>query len=150
MKLQFIFLFFIVILAAGLRLWQLGSVPSSLDWDEVAHGYNAYSIAQTGKDEYGAFLPIVLRSYNDYKPALYTYITIPSIFLFGLTPFAVRLPSALFGILTVFVIYFLVYELFRKSEKKETLALLSAFLFAISPWHIQFSRIAFEANIGLG
>src|SRR3990167_10214504 len=33
--------------------------------------------------------------------------------------------------------------------KLEILALLSAGLMAISPWHIQFSRVAFEANIGV-
>lgn len=141
----FISLILIVIVASILRLWQLGNVPSSPDWDEVALGYNAYSILQTGRDEYGKFLPIVLRSFDDYKPALYTYLTMPSIGLFGLNVVAVRLPSVIFGILTVLATFFLVRELF----KKDTIALLAAFLLAISPWHIQFSRVAFEANVGV-
>lgn len=144
-KLTIILLFFVVIIASILRLYQLGSVPISPDWDEAALGYNAYSILHTGKDEYGKFLPIVLRSYDDYKPALYAYITIPSIAIFGLTVFAVRLPSALFGILTVLGAYFLITELFGKSR----MGLLTAFLLAISPWHIQFSHAAFEANVGV-
>jgi 4-amino-4-deoxy-L-arabinose transferase-like glycosyltransferase len=137
----------IIIVASILRLWQLGAVPVSPDWDEAALGYNAYSVMHTGRDEYGTFLPIILRSFGDYKPALYMYLAIPSIAVFGLNTFAVRLPSAIFGILTVFVTYFLVKELFRKYSK--FLPLLSAFLLAISPWHIQFSRVAFESNIGL-
>lgn len=141
----FIFLILIIIIASGLRLWKLGEVPSSPDWDEVALGYNSYSIMQTGKDEYGEFLPIILRSFNDYKPALYAYLDMPFIKLLGLNVLAVRLPSAIFGILTVFATYFLIKQLF----KKEKLALLSSFLLAISPWHIQFSRIAFEANVGV-
>src|SRR3990167_8598168 len=92
----FIFLTIIIGIASVLRLWQLGKVPSSPDWDEVALGYNAYSILQTGRDEYGKFLPIVLRSFDDYKPALYVYLAIPAIKLFGLNVFAVRLPSAFF------------------------------------------------------
>lgn len=135
----------IIMVASGLRLWQLGKVPSSPDWDEVALGYNAYSIMQTGRDEYGSFLPVILRSFDDYKPALYAYLSIPSISVFGLNEFAVRLPSAIFGILTVLAVFFLVKELF----KKDNIALLSAFLLAISPWHIQFSRVAFEANVGV-
>src|SRR6266852_41358 len=91
-------LIFIIIIAATLRLWQLGSVPPSPDWDEAALGYNAYAILHTGKDEYGKFLPIVLRSFDDYKPALYAYLVIPSVQIFGLNLFAVRFPSAVFGV----------------------------------------------------
>lgn len=135
----------VLILGAFLRFWQLGSVPPSPDWDEAALGYNAYSILKTGKDEYGTFLPVSLRSYDDYKPPLYMYLSIPSIAFFGLNTWAVRLPSAIMGLLAVLGTYFLVKELF----KKENLSLVSSFLLAISPWHVQFSRIAFEANAGV-
>lgn len=135
----------IIVVAAALRLWQLGAVPTSPDWDEVSLGYNAYSISHTGKDEYGAFLPVVLRSYDDYKPALYTYLAIPTTQVFGLNVFAVRLPSAIFGILAVVAVYFLMKELF----KEEKISLFTSLLLAISPWHLQFSRIAFESNVGL-
>lgn len=144
-KIVWIILGGIIIVAAVLRLWQLGHVPISPDWDEVSLGYNAYSILHTGRDEYGAFLPIVLRSFGDYKPALYAYLTIPSVSLFGLNVFATRLPSAILGIVTVFLTFFLAKELFKRND----IALLSAFLLAISPWHIQFSRVAFETNVGL-
>src|SRR2546423_2218531 len=97
-KLVTLLLFAIVILSAVLRLYQLGAVPISPDWDEAALGYNAYSIMQTGRDEFGTLLPVVLRSFDDYKPALYTYLIIPFIPFFDLTVLAVRLPSALFGI----------------------------------------------------
>jgi 4-amino-4-deoxy-L-arabinose transferase-like glycosyltransferase len=152
-KKQLILLFFVILLAAILRLWQLGTVPSSPDWDEAALGYNAYSIIHTGRDEYGKFLPIILRSFDDYKPALYTYLVIPTITVFGLNTFAVRLPSALFGILTVVAVYFLVDEFVQRKRKSERIdayiPLVTAFFLAISPWHLQFSRIAFESNIGL-
>ncbi|MEK7570657.1 MAG: glycosyltransferase family 39 protein [Patescibacteria group bacterium] len=161
MKKNTIVLLIIIIFAAALRLWQLGTVPLSPDWDEAALGYNAYSIMQTGKDEYSDTLPIVLQSFGDYKPALYVYFALPFIALFGLDVFAVRLPSALFGILTVLATYFLVKELFghktNDEERKKTtpssyssyLPLLTTFLLAISPWHMQFSRVAFEANMAL-
>ena len=152
----FVFLTLIIILASFLRLWQLGKVPLSPDWDEVALGYNAYSIMQTGRDEYGELLPIVLRSFDDYKPALYAYLAIPSISFFGLNVFSVRLPSAIFGILTVIATYFLARELFKNSRLKleiENWKLeipeVATLLLAISPWHIQFSRVAFEANVGV-
>ncbi len=157
MKISLYILIGILLIASGLRLFALGNVPPSPDWDEASLGYNAYSILKTGKDEYGKFLPVVLRSFDDYKPALYVYFAIPSMIIFGLNTFAVRLPSALFGILTVLMTFLFVRELFRKEGlvlmgkriHSDFLALTSAFLLAISPWHIQFSRIAFESNVGM-
>jgi len=138
-------LIMVVVLAAVLRLWQLGNVPLSPDWDEASLGYNAYAILNTGKDEYGTAYPVVLKSFGDYKPALYTYLIIPFLPFFDLSLQAVRLPSAIMGIIAVVGLYFLVKELLPDKR----IALLSSFLLAISPWHIQFSRVAFEANIGL-
>ncbi|RJR30221.1 phospholipid carrier-dependent glycosyltransferase [Candidatus Microgenomates bacterium] len=139
-----LFIILILILTACLRFYQLGDNPPSLDWDEASLGYNAYSILKTGKDEFGRYLPVSIRSFEDYKPAMYTYLTVPSVYIFGLNEFAVRLPSAILGVLTVFVCYFLVKELFNQK-----IALLATFLLAISPWHLQFSRVAFESNASL-
>lgn len=147
----------ITILSFFLRIYQLGSVPSSPNWDEVALGYNALSILETGRDEYGKFLPVVLRSYDDYKPALYAYLVIPSYLIFGLSAFSVRLPSAFFGTLAVLATYFLVIEILGKSKinilskqiDTRIFALATAFLLSISPWHLQFSRVAFESNVGV-
>src|SRR3989344_1096269 len=145
----------IILIAAVLRLWQIGQVPPSPDWDEAALGYNAYSILKTGRDEYGTWLPVVLRSFDDYKPPLYMYLAIPFVGLFGLETWAVRLPSAIAGILAVIGTYFLVKELLPNSKRFVIWNLsfgipgVAALLLAISPWHIQFSRIAFEANISV-
>ena len=97
-------------MATVLRLWQLGNIPPSPDWDEAAIGYDAYSIIHTGSDQFGKYLPVVLRSFDDYKPAFYAYLTIPSILIFGLNVFGVRLPSAIFGILSVLAVFFLLGE----------------------------------------
>ena len=148
MKKTLISLFIILSVAIGLRFYQLGSVPPSPDWDEAALGYNAYSVLKTGRDEYGTFLPLAFRSFDDYKPPLYVYLAVPSVALFGLSVWSTRLPSAVMGVLAVLGVYFLVGELLRNT-KNHVIPLLSSFLLAISPWHIVFSRIAFEANIGL-
>lgn len=144
-------LLIVIAIGAFLRFYQLGSNPPSLNWDEASLGYNAYSILQTGADEYGNKFPLSIRSFDDYKPPLYIYLTIPFIKIFGLNEFAVRVPSAFIGVLSILAIYFLVKELLQKWDKKyqEQIALVSAFFLAISPWHLQFSRVAFEGQIGL-
>lgn len=147
-KLLWILISAIVILAAILRIYQLGNVPPSPDWDEVALGYDAYSIIQTGRDEFGKFLPVVLRSFDDYKPALYAYLIIPAIFIFDLSVFAVRFPSSIFGIVSVIAVFFLVRELFEKHKYRDFISITASFLLAISPWSMQFSRVGFESNVG--
>ncbi|HWY80314.1 MAG TPA: glycosyltransferase family 39 protein [Candidatus Sulfotelmatobacter sp.] len=151
-----VLLILIVLLAAVLRFYQLGINPPSLTWDEVAWGYNAYSLGIDGKDEFGHFLPYTsFVSFGDYKPPVYAYLTIIPVWLFGLNAFTVRFPSAFFGTLTVLITYFLVKELFsvrngKKHEQQnfiEYVALVSSLFLAISPWHIMLSRAAFEANV---
>lgn len=139
----------LVILSFFLRIYKFDKVPPGLDWDEAALGFNAYSILKTGKDEYGQFLPLSFRSFGDYKAPLFIYLLVPFVKIFGRTTFALRFPSALFGSLTVLSTYFLTKELLRKSNIRNQLSLISSFLLSISPWHLQFSRVAFEPNIAL-
>ncbi len=138
-------LFIILCVASFLRLWHLSSVPPHLTSDEAALGYNAYSIMKTGRDEYGKLLPLIFKSFGDYKPGLYVYTAIPFIKLFGLNEFSVRLPSALSGIATVAILYLLVRDLTQNKK----IAIAASSLLAISPWHIQFSRGAWEITLNL-
>ncbi len=159
MKKRWLGLVLILILGATLRFWQLGQVPASPDWDEASLGYNAFSLLRTGRDEHGQSWPLFLRSFGDYKPALYGYLIIPFIKLFGLNVFTVRLPAAILGTLAILLTYFLVKEIFSEISPPRSrqapprrwlvLPLTTAFLLAISPWHLQFSRVAFESNIGV-
>lgn len=144
-KKNILILFAILLLGSLLRLWEIGKIPNSLTWDEAALGYNAYSISETGKDEFSEPFPVVLRSFDDYKPAFYAYLIIPTYKVFGLNEFSVRLPSAVLGILSLISVYFLIKKLFKRDD----ITLLTVFMMAISPWHIQFSRVAFESNVGL-
>lgn len=139
----------ILALAFLLRIYQVADYPAGFNPDEAGQGYTAYSLLKTGKDEWGQAFPLTPRSYGDYRAPLYTYLTVPSVAIFGLNEFAVRLPAVLLGSAGVLVVYLLVVELFVKQNMfdKKKLALLSAFLLAISPWHISLSRGAFEPNL---
>ncbi len=146
MKKNVIILIVIIFLAFIFRVYQLSHVPPSASLDEVSIGWNAYSILQTGKDEYGYKFPILLRAYDDWRPALYVYLVTPFVKLFGLNVLAVRLPSVILGTLSVLATYFLVLELFKKYKYRKQLGLLSAFFLAISPWSVYISRLGHEAN----
>lgn len=134
----------IVLLAIALRFYALSANPPAMNWDEISHGYNAYSILKTGRDEWGKFLPTIFRAYGDYKLPVYIYLTAVSEAVFGLSAFAVRFPSALAGIATVVFTYLLAKKLFDRK-----VAAISALLVALEPWSFFLSRGAFEANLAV-
>lgn len=136
-------LILIILLGFILRATFLNVSPPGFNADEAALGYNAYSILKTGKDEWGNTFPILLKSFGDYKNSLYSYLSIPFIALFGLNELSVKLLSIIVGTLSIFLIYLLAKEIFKKEE----IGLACAFILAISPWHIQFSRAAWETNL---
>jgi len=144
-KIELVCLIFIISIGIFLRFFQLSSVPPGLYQDETALGYNAYSILQTGKDEHGEIFPIYFESFGDFKLPVYIYLTVVSVALFGLTEFAIRFPSALFGSLTLLSAFFLI----RQITVNTRLTLLLSALLAINPWHLFFSRAGFEVNVGL-
>ncbi len=140
---NFIFITIIIILSFFLRFINLNTIPNGLSDDEAAFGYNAFSIIKTRHDEWGKYLPITtFKSFGDYKLPLYFYLTAVPVWVFGLNEFAVRFPTAIFGVFSVVATYFLVKKLFD-----EKTGLLAAFLLAISPFHIFVSRHALESAV---
>jgi 4-amino-4-deoxy-L-arabinose transferase-like glycosyltransferase len=129
-----------------LRVAALDIRPVGFTWDEAALGYNAYSLLQTARDEYGKLAPVIFKSFGDYKPGLYIYFTVPAVKAFGLNEFATRLPSAIFGTLLLAIIFVLSRLLFPNNLD---IGIWSLGLASINPWLIQFSRGAWEANLAL-
>lgn len=140
-----ILLIWVILLAIVLRIYQLGQIPGGISSDEASLGYNAYSIFKTGKDEHGAMLPLSLRAFGEYKAPLYSYLSIIPVSILDLNDVSVRLPSCVLGILTALLIYIMVKEFYKKKKT----ALLSAFVFSVIPWNLQFSRIAYEGSLML-
>lgn len=140
-KTSLFILLLILILGFFLRVVNLDKVPNGFFCDEASIGYNAYSLLKTGKDEYGNSYPFFFRCFGDYRNPVTIYLMIPTIALFGVSEFSVRLTSAIAGGLSVFILYLLSKEIFPKDDP---LCLMTSLFLAISPWHIHFSRTGFE------
>lgn len=145
MNKKFVILGLCLLLALFLRVYKIGSNPPGLTPDEASLGYNAYSILRTGRDEYGTVLPMIFKSFGDYKPGLYVYLSVPFVGLLGLNEVSVRLPSVIAGVASVYLVYLIVKLLFGK----EKLAVIAGVVAATTPWLIYFSRGAWEVNVAL-
>src|SRR3989344_4060316 len=112
LKTKTIIIVLLVLLAFILRIYKVTEIPSSLNWDEVSIGYNAFSILKTGKDEWSRLLPVHFEAYGEYKLPMQIYLSIPGIFFFGLNDFGMRITPVIYGALTVAVVFLLTNAIF--------------------------------------
>ncbi|HTP11004.1 MAG TPA: glycosyltransferase family 39 protein [Anaerolineae bacterium] len=134
-----------LLIAAGLRLWQIGTLPPGLHYDEAADTIIAQQIAR------GESAPIFVAAYTG-KEVLFFYWAALWMKLIGPSVFAMRLAAAMLGVLTVAVTYWTVRELFavpltqrRRGFGVEGVMLLATMFIATSFWHVLMSRIGFRS-----
>lgn len=129
-------LFLIIALGIFLRTYHIETAPPGIYPDEAMNGEDAIKANQTG--HYELFYPN-----NEGREGLFMNIIALCFKFFGISIFTLKLPSIIFGVLTIWGTYLLTKELFRK----ERIALIAAFLNTISFWAINFNRISFRANM---
>ena len=132
----------LILLGCVLRLAALGALPYGLNQDEASAGYEAFALLRSGIDRNGSAWPVLLESWGSGQNALMTYLCIPFVALFGLTEFAVRLPNAICGCLTLYVFW----RMARRCRGRY-FGITALFLLALNPWHIMASRWALESNL---
>jgi len=139
-----IILLLIISLAAFLRLVGLCKLlPPGLHRDEAANAWSAYCLLKTGKDFAGVSWPVFYaRNTGGNSSTLYIYLLMPFQAIGGLNAYTTRLPGALGGIFTVWLIYFVGKRLFNTAT-----GLVAAALLAIDPWHLQHCRWGHEASL---
>jgi 4-amino-4-deoxy-L-arabinose transferase-like glycosyltransferase len=143
-------IFFYAVFFAGcaVRLLFLSRLPKGLNQDEAYSGYEAWSLLNFGIDSWGYRNPVHFITWGSGMNALYVYLSMLPIKLFGLSVFSVRIPQALFGCLTLIMFYFFCKKL-ASSEKDVCggYALFSLCMLCINPWHIMLSRWANDCNV---
>lgn len=101
---------FFAVLFSGIlvRLIDFPNHPSGLNQDEASIGYDAWSILNYGIDRNGVSYPVHLVAWGSGQNALYAYLSMPFIALFGLNVFSVRIVNLLFSLLTIIAVFFII------------------------------------------
>lgn len=141
-KYFYVILVLILLVGAFLRIVKLDSIPPHLGNDEISIAFDNYSIRSIGMDEHGKKWPLSFESHRSYKAPLYAYLNIPINWIIGNNEYGVRLLSAIFGILAIFLIGIL-----GKFLGGETLGLVAAILLTFDQKAIFASRIGYESNV---
>jgi 4-amino-4-deoxy-L-arabinose transferase-like glycosyltransferase len=129
----------ILLVGAVLRVADLNQLPPGLYHDEAFSGLDAISILR------GAGLPIFFEGNGGREP-FFIYLHALSIFLFGATPFALRLPAAFIGIATIIAFFACVRTLNFERRYATGIALIATAGLAVSYWHLNFSRMGWRTN----
>ncbi len=111
----------IVLIGAGLRLWQIGTLPPGLYRDEAFYGLDGLRVLS---GEFSLYFAA-----NNGREGLFMYLLAPAIALIGRTPEALRITSAVVGTLTILAIYFAGRNMFS-----HRIGVLSAAILAINFW----------------
>ena len=131
-----------IVIGMAVRFIALGRVPGGLNSDEASSGVEALSILRTGSDLWGNHLPVWFPAWGSGMNALYTYLAVPVIWLFGLNTVTLRAVGAVFGVLTLPVTYHTTRFYFGRDA-----ALITMTLLAVLPWHVMSSRWALDSNL---
>lgn len=136
-KFFFILLISILALAAFLRFYKIDQYMLFLG-DE---GRDALIVREMVEGRHFPLIGPPTSVGNIYLGPLYYYMMMVPMFLFYLSPVAASAMNALIGVLTVLLVYYLAKEWFGRGA-----ALISSFLYAISPITINYSKFSWNPN----
>lgn len=133
----------LVVLAACLYYWRVPTDPPGFSIDESSISYNAYTISQSGRDEYGNSWPLFFRAFGEYKNPTVIYILAALFRVTGPSIFVARTLSATFGILTGLFLGLLTWKMTRRWVATAVLVITAL----LTPWLFESSRLVFEVAI---
>jgi len=148
---------FVLSVTATLYLWDLSRAPIHLLGDEAQFGIHADSIARTGRDLSGHFMPLLVSTWDPlgdqarheqhqetgkvwYQPVLFYLIALILKFA-PLAEASIRIPTALIGGVVDPLLMFLVA---RRLFRDPRLAALASMTLVLSPAHLILGREAVD------
>lgn len=123
-NITWISLLLLVILATALRLYDLGSVPFSLYYDEIANVYTPYLHLQA--EQFSSFRNTLVHLVTG-QYFIYEWV--------GPSAFWIRFPSVVYGVLFVILCWALAKRLYGLPA-----GIIAGFLACVVPWSFHFSR----------
>jgi 4-amino-4-deoxy-L-arabinose transferase-like glycosyltransferase len=134
----------LLLVAAILYAWRLGTNPIYPYDAEVLFGLHAHAIAMTGHDFNGRLLPLYFQmpaiGENVWFHPAIVYFTAPFLRVLPFAEWSVRLPSVVLGLVNLVLMWFIARRIFAS----ERWAFLASILLALTPSHFIHSRVAMD------
>ena len=127
----------ILLFSSVVIFFKFNQIPHNISFDEIEFARLALSLENNNYASYS--------SMATGHSTLYFYIMLLSLKIFGLSNFALRLPSALFAISSILIFFFLIKNLLNKNEQI-IFTYLAVLILLTSRWFINFARFSFETT----
>src|SRR5882724_10566184 len=133
----------VLVIVATLYLARVPDHPPGFYIDESSICYNAYTISQTGRDEYDNEWPLFFRAFGDYKNPVYIYL-LAGVFRFtGPSIFVARLFSVTLGIAAAVLLGLLALRI----TNQRIIAFLVVLTVLLTPWLFELSHVVLEVSL---
>ena len=130
----------VVVGVCAFQLWISSDNPPGFFRDEAALAYNAHTIADEGRDEYGARFPLYFSSFLDFKSPLFVYGLAGVFVVTGPDREVARSFAAACMLAAILLLGWLAYR--RSARASVGVAIIA--LAGFSPWLFELGRVAFE------
>jgi 4-amino-4-deoxy-L-arabinose transferase-like glycosyltransferase len=150
---RWLLLLLITIAVVAIYFAKVQRNPPGYYIDESSISYNAYTISQSGVDEFGTPWPLYFRSFGDYKNPVYIYLLAGIYRITGPSILAARLLSAVCGVLAALGLGLLAARISERSSLKVAsanraeLSILVALMTLLTPWLFEMSRVVLEVAL---
>lgn len=131
------------LLVALLYFYDVPKNPVGFFVDEASIAYNAYTMAEHGRDEYGEAFPLYFRAFGEYKSPVYIYILSLVFRVTGPSSLIARLVSAIAGLIAAVLFGLLGARL----TGRRIVGLIVFLAAALTPWIFEISRLVFEVAL---
>jgi 4-amino-4-deoxy-L-arabinose transferase-like glycosyltransferase len=138
-------LLFILIVTSGAALYtyRITRNPAGFFVDESSIAYNAYTISQSGQDEFGNSWPLYFRAFGDFKNPVYIYLLAALFKITGPSIFTSRLLGALAGVAAAVLMGLLAARISRRRQ----VGLVVIVSTLLTPWLFEISRVSMEVAL---
>lgn len=138
-------LLLVLVILGGVALYtfRVTRNPAGFFIDESSVAYNAYTISQSGQDEFGNSWPLFFRAFGEYKNPVFIYLLAALFKVTGPNILTARMVGAIAGIVTALLLGLLAARLSGKRD----VGLLIAGSALLTPWLFELSRVAFEVTL---
>ena len=126
----------LILLSSFFIFFKFPNLPKNLAFDELEFAKLALSL------EHKPYTPY--STYATGHTTLYYYLILLSFKIFGINNFAFRLPSAVFGLLSVIIFWKIAKLIFKNNS---FLIFASSFILLSQRWFFNFARFGFEATL---
>jgi 4-amino-4-deoxy-L-arabinose transferase-like glycosyltransferase len=137
----------VVVIGVSLYFFRLTTSPAGFFVDESSVAYNAYTISQTGKDEFGNQWPLFFQAFGDYKNPVYIYLLATIFKITGPGILVARLSSAVCVLAAIGLLGLLATRLTEENRTGPVVGVLVSLSAVVTPWFFELGRVSFEVAL---